>query len=202
MRTIVVTLCVRCLCFVLGAAPLSTIASETTSWTQQKSKCGLPSSLDYNTWVAQGSPCGNGGSGNGRGDSTDEQARQRAADQARQEERKHEEEKRSLAAAQTEGPIVGQSLNEQLVAAIKAADTAKAEALIAGGADVTAKGDRSYPLFSAVEHGNEVIAELLIGKGADVNDARGYKAETPLFYANKKNLVELLIAHGADVKAK
>ena len=31
--------------------------AEPAWWTQQKKDCGLPASLAYNTWVAQGSPC-------------------------------------------------------------------------------------------------------------------------------------------------
>jgi hypothetical protein len=80
------------------------MASEPAWWTQQKSNCGLPSSLDYNTWVAQGSPCGNTSGGNGSGNSTDywqEQERQRAAEQARQEQLKREEEERARQAEET-----------------------------------------------------------------------------------------------------
>lgn len=42
------------------AAPLVALAAEPAWWTQQKSKCGLSSSLAHNTWVSQGSPCNSG----------------------------------------------------------------------------------------------------------------------------------------------
>jgi hypothetical protein len=35
-------------------------AAEPAWWTQQKRQCGLPPSLPYNTWAAQGYPCGGG----------------------------------------------------------------------------------------------------------------------------------------------
>ena len=50
----------------LLALPLASIAGEPAWWTQQKQKCGLSSSLAYNTWVSQGSPC-NSGSGSSSG---------------------------------------------------------------------------------------------------------------------------------------
>jgi hypothetical protein len=37
--------------------PLAAFAAEPDWWTQQKKDCRLPSSLAYNTWVAQGMPC-------------------------------------------------------------------------------------------------------------------------------------------------
>ncbi len=50
----------------LLALPLASMAGEPAWWTQQKQKCGLSSSLAYNTWVSQGSPC-NSGSGSSSG---------------------------------------------------------------------------------------------------------------------------------------
>ena len=38
----------------------SAIAAEPAWWTQQKIDCGLPSSLAYEDWVAEGSPCNSG----------------------------------------------------------------------------------------------------------------------------------------------
>lgn len=51
----------------LSITGASAIAAEPAWWTQQKIDCGLPSSLAYNTWVAQGSPCPgkNGAAGGG-----------------------------------------------------------------------------------------------------------------------------------------
>lgn len=39
---------------------ISATAAEPAWWTQQKIDCGLPASLAYNDWVAQGSPCNRG----------------------------------------------------------------------------------------------------------------------------------------------
>jgi hypothetical protein len=48
--------------FIVFLLPLPFLAAEPAWWTQQKQKCGLPSSLAYNTWAAQGSPCKGSGS--------------------------------------------------------------------------------------------------------------------------------------------
>lgn len=47
------------------AFPCASIAGEPAWWTQQKRKCGLSSSLAYNTWVSQGSSCNSGGGSSG-----------------------------------------------------------------------------------------------------------------------------------------
>ncbi|MBI5327092.1 MAG: hypothetical protein HZB80_02200 [Deltaproteobacteria bacterium] len=44
------------------AFPLASIAGAPAWWTQKKQECGLPSSLAYNTWESQGSPCNKSGS--------------------------------------------------------------------------------------------------------------------------------------------
>lgn len=60
---------------------------------------------------------------------------------------------------------------------------------------------RRTPLHWAAAKGNEDVAELLIGQGADVN-AKDEKGRTPLHYIDDKDTAELLIAKGADVSAK
>lgn len=47
------------------AFPLASTAGEPAWWTQKKRECGLSSSLAYNTWVSQGSPCKKGGGSSG-----------------------------------------------------------------------------------------------------------------------------------------
>ncbi len=49
----------------LLAFPYASIAGEPAWWTQKKRECGLSSSLAYNTWESQGSPCNKGGGSSG-----------------------------------------------------------------------------------------------------------------------------------------
>ncbi|MDP6417820.1 MAG: ankyrin repeat domain-containing protein, partial [Gammaproteobacteria bacterium] len=79
------------------------------------------------------------------------------------------------------------------------------ELLIAGGADVNAKGYRERTaLHEAAANGKNEIVELLIAKGADVN-AKDEDGWTPLHHParyGKKEVAKLLIANGADVNVK
>ena len=77
---------------------------------------------------------------------------------------------------------------------------------IAAGVDVDAKQKytRKTPLDCAAVWDRKEVAELLIGKGADVN-AKGDGGKTPLHWAaqyGSKEVAELLISKGADVNAK
>ena len=61
------------------------------------------------------------------------------------------------------------------------------------------------PLHAAAYAGDAAIAELLIAKGADVNDAQNKAGVTPLFPAieeDHKEVAELLITQGADLGSK
>jgi len=76
--------------------------------------------------------------------------------------------------------------------------------LIAHGADVTLRTLHGYtPLQIACIQNNYDIAKSLLFAGADVNAE--YKRKKPLDYAllhvSSKELVSLLVTHGADVKA-
>lgn len=88
------------------------------------------------------------------------------------------------------------------------------ELLLSKGADAGAKMENGTGAFTQCTNGilfgrvSLELAELLLSKGADVDDAatsgdiEGY---TPLITAsrlNKKELVEFLIQHGADVNAR
>jgi len=108
------------------------------------------------------------------------------------------------------GTACGQSLNDQLFAAIKARNKAQVQTLLAGGASPNAKdGNGDSPLSQAAYYGPKDIVELLIEKGADIN-AKGYLGYTPLHDAasgaaydvDARVIVELLIAKGADVGAR
>ena len=76
---------------------------------------------------------------------------------------------------------------------------------LVAGADVNGKDDLDgmTPLHFAVVFRHKEIAELLIGKGADV-DAKDDLGLTSLYHAvieEQKEIAELLIAKGADVNA-
>jgi len=68
-------------CLLVTLSVFSAIAAEPAWWTQQKINCGLPPSLDYETWRAQGMPCPRGGGGYS-GPSPQEIERQRRQNEA------------------------------------------------------------------------------------------------------------------------
>ena len=60
-------------------------------------------------------------------------------------------------------------------------------------------------MHAAAYAGDAAIAELLIAKGADINDAQNKAGVTPLFPAieeDHKEVAELLITQGADLGSK
>jgi ankyrin repeat protein len=76
-----------------------------------------------------------------------------------------------------------------------------AKALLARGARVDA-GDKEgiTPLMWAVNRGNLLLVEFLIGKGADVNarDRVKYNENSVLMYAQRIDVAEVLLRNGAD----
>jgi hypothetical protein len=70
---------------------------------------------------------------------------------------------------------------------------------------IAIKGENDEtPLHWAAKNGRQVVAELLLTKGADVNARNGYD-ETPLHLAafrGDRAMAELLMSKGADVNAE
>ena len=100
--------------------------------------------------------------------------------------------------------------DSKLRSAIKEGSIENVKKAIANGANVNAKGYRSYgslvkpPLHYAAQYGHMEIVQLLISKGANVK-AKTDDGNTPLHSAaakEHKEISELLIAKGADVNAK
>jgi ankyrin repeat protein len=90
-----------------------------------------------------------------------------------------------------------------LIAASLSDRPAVAELLLSKGADVMARNAGGFtPLHAAAYSGSVRIAELLLGKGAVLEDAANKAGVTPLMVAVEQNrvaMLELLIARGADV---
>lgn len=103
--------------------------------------------------------------------------------------------------------VAPQVSDEQLVAAVKAGDTAEVERLLEAGADPNAVDNRGYAsLALAAMYGKLGIARLLLDAGADVDgtiiDPDNGEQLSALHQAamlQHNDVAELLIAHGADV---
>ena len=97
-------------------------------------------------------------------------------------------------------------LDEQIVKAAMEHDTAKAIALLAGGADVNARGKYSgwTPLMLAARKGDIELLNFLLANGADVNAKSDVQNRTPLMEAvrNRKiQAVQALLAANPDLDA-
>lgn len=88
-----------------------------------------------------------------------------------------------------------------LQVAVRSGDLEMTRQLIDQGADVNYKSDHSTPLCHAAMVGHKEIAELLISKGAVVDQLNTCYYGTPLnaaAYSGRNDVVKLLIAKGAD----
>jgi len=93
-----------------------------------------------------------------------------------------------------------EALNKRLIDAVRDGNKQLVRELIDRGADANAQLDDITPLMMAVRYNQREICELLIAKGADVNNA-DFLGTTPLMRAaqiGSNQICELLIAHGAD----
>jgi ankyrin repeat protein len=75
------------------------------------------------------------------------------------------------------------------------------ELFLAKGADVASKDNRGETLLNlAVLHGRKDFVKELLQNKADVN-AKDNQGATPLLFAFKKDVMDLLLAHGAEVNS-
>ena len=105
-------------------------------------------------------------------------------------------------AAKPEPPKV-KAIDISVIKAANIGDIETVRQYLNAGMDVNAKHKGRTLLHAAAGRGREVIAELLIDNGANVN-VKDALAATPLHEAaniGDNELVELLIAKGADVNA-
>jgi ankyrin repeat protein len=93
-----------------------------------------------------------------------------------------------------------------LIEAVKLADVDLVRMLLAAHADPNSPNqDSQTALMLAANLGSLKIAELLIGRGASVNTVESFRGQTALMWAAAQNhpeVVDLLLAHHADVKVR
>lgn len=98
--------------------------------------------------------------------------------------------------------------DQDLFAAARANDTAKAQRSLAEGANVNARDDRSFeglpPLAWAAGWGSVETAELLLARGAAIDGANehGITALHVAAFHEQPAVVALLLRHGANVDAR
>jgi ankyrin repeat protein/ribosomal protein L37E len=99
-----------------------------------------------------------------------------------------------------------QSIQRELIASIEAGDVEAVRALIGGGVEVNHRGndpDGESALMRGIGAGELAVVRLLISAGAEVNCAGKLSGWTALMLAHDSaEMVEVLLAAGADVKAR
>lgn len=90
--------------------------------------------------------------------------------------------------------------DQQLIEAAREGELSEVQGLLARGADINAKDRRKKetPLLAASRREHSEVVALLLDKGADVSSQEGRKALYGVSVAGHSNIVELLLAHGAD----
>jgi hypothetical protein len=89
-------LCTTTLGLLLAFGCRLAMAQEPQWWTDQKRACGLSSSLDYQTWTQQGSPCPAGDGGNSNSDAAAARAAAAEAEAAAKRQRDAEIERQRI----------------------------------------------------------------------------------------------------------
>lgn len=94
-------------------------------------------------------------------------------------------------------------MNDELIAAAAAGDTARVEAQLVQGADINTQDGRGRTPVMAATHGNHAATvAALVRAGADVN-IRDDRLDNPLLYAGAEGLLDILkivVAAGADTR--
>lgn len=98
------------------------------------------------------------------------------------------------------------SLNDRLLAAVKAGDASAVQVLLDKGADIEAKEmDGRTALIVAAVQGRAAMLELLLDKGANI-EATDYEGRTALmdavFLSSTSDTTRLLLEKGAKVEAR
>ena len=112
---------------------------------------------------------------------------------------------RALLKAGAKANVTNRYGSSPLIEAVKLGDVELVGMLLDAGANPnSANQDNQTALMLASNIGSLKIAQLLIKRGAKVNAVEGFRGQTALMWAadNHPDIVDLLIAHGADVKLR
>ena len=113
---------------------------------------------------------------------------------------------RALLKAGAKANVTNKYGSSPLTEAVKLGDADLVRTLLDARADANSPNqDGQTALMLASNLGSLKIAELLIGKGANVNAVETFRGQTALMWAaagNHPDVVDLLLAHRADVKVR
>ena len=113
---------------------------------------------------------------------------------------------RALLKAGAKANVTNNFGSSPLAEAVKLGDVEMTRMLLDARADAdSANQDNQTALMLASSIGSLEIAKLLIAKGASVNAVENYRGQTALMWAagqNHPDIVDLLLAHRADVKVR
>ena len=113
---------------------------------------------------------------------------------------------RALLKAGAKAKVSNQYGATPLGEAVKLGDVDLVRMLLEAGADANSRNeDNQTALMLAASSGSLMIAELLISRGADVNAVEDFRGQNALMWAaagNYPEIVDLLIAHRANVRLR